>query len=272
MIFGTNLGEKSNIPLKNNSMDRTSEKHIFSLIWHKPEHPLSLFKPKGSLTIDDPDLYHRIQSILRLKEHNQFILFDQKNHIDVEITAISKKQIIVMVQETNRNKIYLPEIVCAMPLLKRESLESSMDTLTQLGASTIQLITTKKMHRSSLGSKEFERLQRIIWASAEQSKNFAFPTLNQPLPLETLLKPVDQKKNFTIFFDPQGEPASTLVAKIKSDTYTKLLLIIGPEGDLTQEEKKLLIHHNVTFAALTPTILRAEQAAALGLGLLRSIL
>ena len=45
---------------------------------------------------------------------------------------------------------------------------------------------------------------------------------------------------------------------------------VGPEGDLTQEEKDYLKQQGFVFCRLTPTVLRARQAVALGLGILRS--
>ena len=47
---------------------------------------------------------------------------------------------------------------------------------------------------------------------------------------------------------------------------------VGPEGDLTLEEKAYLKQLGFVFCALTPTVLRAQQAVALGLGVLRSYL
>ncbi len=48
--------------------------------------------------------------------------------------------------------------------------------------------------------------------------------------------------------------------------------MIGPEADLTATEKKQLKDLGVAFCALTPTILRACQAAALSGAIFRSIL
>jgi 16S rRNA U1498 N3-methylase RsmE len=47
-------------------------------------------------------------------------------------------------------------------------------------------------------------------------------------------------------------------------------MINGPEGDFTLEEKELLKKHNFIAAQLTPTILRAQQAVAISLGVVRS--
>ena len=48
------------------------------------------------------------------------------------------------------------------------------------------------------------------------------------------------------------------------------MLLIGPEGDLALQEKEL-VAGKMQFCALTPTILRASQAAALSIGIVRSV-
>ena len=44
--------------------------------------------------------------------------------------------------------------------------------------------------------------------------------------------------------------------------------MIGPEGDLTMQEKDLLKERDVQFLRLTPTVLRAQQAVAVSMGIL----
>jgi len=48
--------------------------------------------------------------------------------------------------------------------------------------------------------------------------------------------------------------------------------MIGPEGDLTAQEKELLKERGVQFLRLTPTILRAQQAVVVAMGIFRSLL
>ena len=48
--------------------------------------------------------------------------------------------------------------------------------------------------------------------------------------------------------------------------------MIGPEADLSTEEKNLLLKEYFSFVKLTPTVLRAYQAAGIALGIFRSLL
>ncbi len=89
------------------------------------------------------------------------------------------------------------------------------------------------------------------------------------------IHPVIDLKNWTgdatakkIFFDPEGMPLKELLATLNPEE--TLVGCTGPAGDLTHEEKSWLREQGFEFCALTPTVLRAEQALTVGLGVLRS--
>ncbi len=238
--------------------------HIFAL--HIQPVPEST--PGGTITISNKDFYFRIVTVLRLNAGAPLILFDHNHHLTCTIDEITKKDIRLTVNKRDENDRYSPEITCIVPLLKREALETLIDSLTQLGATTIQMTTTQKSHRTKLDQKEFDRLERIMIAAAEQSKNYNYPLLKK---VESLMNiPFDTAKTPTLFLDPEGDNCFALVSKLKSAPPQSITLIIGPEGDLTPQEKAFLVQKKVMFMALTPTILRAEQAAAVALGIMRS--
>ena len=89
---------------------------------------------------------------------------------------------------------------------------------------------------------------------------FSFPDLLAPIDLSEALS--RYSKVPLLFADPAGEA----LCPPKGDC----VLLVGPEGDLTATEKAL-IKQRATFFKLTPTILRAQTAAVLSVGMLRSL-
>jgi 16S rRNA (uracil1498-N3)-methyltransferase len=247
-------------------MKRNIDSHIFAL--HAPQHyqPLANYAQQKTITIIDKDFYFRLTTVLRLNVGESFIMFDHHHSMTCTLQTITKKEITISILNFSENKKYSPTITCCIPLLKREALETFADIATQLGATTIQLILTKKAHRSTLDTKDYERLQRVIYAAAEQSKNFSYPIVKAPIPLSNVAY------QHTLFFDPLGSSSFDIISSFASQQSSDITLITGPEGDLTEQEKEYLHSQNVIFMALTPTIMRAEQAAALGLGIFRSLL
>lgn len=247
-----------------------SQKHQFSLYVPGLSSLTAGLSKDQLFTLADPDLVHRIMVILRLAIGESLLIFDQKVQVMVIINAAQKNKLIQLKIESKKsNQVFQPDIVFLLPLLKKESLEAALYSLTEIGVSKIHLAITQKSQQRWT-PKEQERAQKIIIAAAEQSKNFAFPQLFSPLALDELCAQLEPA-SFKIFFDPAGRRLSECLELVQHAP-KQITLAIGPEGDLTEEEKELMHRRGFTFCALTPTVLRACQAAALSTGIFRSII
>ena len=163
-----------------------------------------------------------------------------------------------------------PTVIFFLPLLKRDALEAALYSLVELGASEIRLMRTQKTQRVWGGAKEFDRLRTIMIAAAEQSKQYITPTLHEPQLFDEIVKELDGTS--CLFFDPQGADLFPVLQKFRKNMPQTISLMIGPEADVTSDEKQLLQEHGATFCRLTPTILRAQQAVAVSLGIIRSLI
>ncbi len=237
-----------------------SSKHEFAL--HYAD--LAPVKSGTLVTISDPTLVHRMVTVLRLQKEDELILFDREQHVAVQIVVVGKKQLQIKLGDLQKNKILTPTITVLLPLLKREAFADAIYSCVELGANNIQLVTTSKTHKNWTGNKELEHAHKVMIAAAEQSKNFAYPQLQSPMALQEL-----GSSPHSYFFDPAGLPMQEIL-KNRFTQGDEITLMIGPEGDLTPQEKELLKSKGFIFCALTPTVLRAQQALALGLGAFRS--
>lgn len=221
--------------------------------------------------LTDTAMVQRIISILRLEIGESFIIFNKEVHAVATITnRVKNKSVTLIFDKKTANAVLKPHITLLLPLLKKDALETALYSLVELGANTIQLVTTAKSNQK-WSIKEHERAQRIIIAAAEQSKHFASPTLLMPSSLTQVLEKISPS-DVKICFDPAGLPLSVLFKDDQLKKSVSFILAIGPEGDFTPDEKNLFGQHNFSNYALTPTILRASQAAALGLGIIRSLI
>lgn len=248
-----------------------SNKHEFAIYF---ADLLKNYELNKVITLSDKDLCHRIVNILRLQIDEQFIVFDNKQNLLVEIIAITKKEIKVKVLRKDLNNTLSPKITMVVSVLKREAFEEAIYYCVEMGANIIQPVITDKSnnwltlrHFSEIG----ERLKRIIISAAEQSKNFKFPELEEPKKLGDYLDEIQNSTNNAkkIFFDAQGQNLSEIMGK--TNQVEELFLLIGPEGDLTPQEKENLKKAQFQFCSLTPTILRAQTAVGLALGMFRTL-
>jgi len=248
------------------------EQHEFAFFYPETTK-LGIEIPLGTMcAIDDRILCHRIMHVLRLTQGESFTLFDSHKHLECVLQEINERKLHAIVRAYECNVSFAPHITFMVPLLKKEAFEESIYTLTELGANAIQLIDTQKTQRTWGGQKEQERIERIMQAAAEQSKNFAYPSVSSPVSLQSAIGAIHRDAAIRVFFDPEGCSLNDVITSINTSLSTRIVLVIGPEGDLTADEKAYLNGHGFVFCQLTPTILRAQQAVTVSLGALRSLL
>lgn len=224
-------------------------------------------------TITDAELVHRLIVVLRFDKGDTCILFDRFHHITCMVLGVvPKKSITIEILSLDVNKQLTPSITWLLPILKREAFEEAVYACTELGAQEIQLIITDKAQRAWGGEKEMARLEKITIAAAEQSKHFSFPIIKPAISLPQALENYAYTNNTKIFFDASGTTCREVINKLSNTKPLSIIALNGPEGDLTMHEKELLRQQQFIFCALTPTILRSQQAVTVGLAILRSFL
>ena len=252
-------------------MHKTDEKHIFAVyVGH-------LFASQkiaagNSVQVTDPDVVHRIVTVLRMQIGQELILFDDTNHYQITIADIRKnKALTVMVSSVATNPKPNLEIHFVLPLLKKEALEEAIYSLTEIGVSTISLVVTSKSQKQ-LTDKEMARLHKVKVSAAEQSKYFALPDISKPVSWEKFCAQQDSVEPAALVFDPSGKPALELLLPLHQQKIKKITCLIGPEGGLISSETQMATQLGFKPCKLTATVLRAVQAAAVGAGLIATIL
>jgi len=256
-----------------NKIRKTSQsKHEFAFYIEDASSLIGSLEVGSEFRVDDRTICHRMDHVLRLSTDDTFFIFDREIHIKLQLQYTEKKRYITgIIQEKKKNIILKPTIEFWLPLLKRENFEAALYAIVELGAQSIKPIITEKSQHKFDTQKALARYQKIIISAAEQSKNFAFPRLENQIDLKDLATQKKYNNYNKIYFDPEGNSLFDMISQIKSTTYDKLILMVGPEGDLTKNEKIYLQENGFIFCKLTPTVLRAFQAVTVGLGAFRSL-
>ncbi len=243
---------------------KQQRKHLFALYYE------AIFDAMGAESkiydIEEKAFVQRMLSILRLSVGDTCIFFDREQHALVRLMSFEKRALRVEIESIQRNRIFKPMITYLLPVLKRDAFEQAVYFLVEAGVQDIRLIFAEKMQRKWGGQKELDRLQRIVIAAAEQSKNFAFPVLKAPMLLADQLENLLRSQRY--YGDPTGKPVFSIISQKAPDHVT---LTTGPEGDFSSQEKLILAQHSFQPISLTPTILRAETAAFCLSSILRSV-
>ena len=213
------------------------------------------------LTLSEETSKHCIQ-VLRMKTGEQLQLTDGKgNLITASISKANKKNCEVRVEEASNKKQATKKICIAISLLKNASrFEWFLEKATEIGVSEIMPLLC---HRTERQHFRFDRMHNILIAAMLQSRQTWLPVLQVPLAFEqTVTSSLYQKK--LIAHCREEEKNVLTEIQIGND----IQILIGPEGDFTEEEIQLSIKNNFLPITLGNTRLRTETAGIVAAALL----
>ena len=217
------------------------------------------------ITLVCDDLYHRFKHVVRFEQDDTCIIFNQTERITFMFSHLAgKNKIVGTWQNRQPNQRLIPEITFILPMLKIDALSDAIYSCAEVGITNIQLVTTAKT-QTPYSPKLFDKLQRVAVAAAEQSKMYAFPTILPPVKLDSWL--ATSRQGLCFHFDVTGVPFASWYKPVQADQ--SYYLLVGPEGDLTDDEKSLVATSGFQSCLLTSTVLRSVRSISLVTGLFR---
>ena len=152
----------------------------------------------------------------------------------------------------------LPEISVFLSIFKFDRLEWAIEKLTELGASRIVPMISRRTepHLAKAAEKRVERWRKLALEAAQQSRRTAAPQIMAP---ESMKKVLATANGCCIVLS-ETERSDSLKT-ILSECSPPISLAIGPEGGWTEDEIQLFMQNGWKTASLGTTILRAETAA-----------
>lgn len=206
-----------------------------------------------NMSLKDDQAHHGIK-VLRLKVGEQVLLLDGKGKkAKYEISELKKKEIIITEIETIETG-YESKIHLAVGKVKKDALSTILKQACELAVDKIYIYESSFSQNYSLN---LERLQKILISGIEQS-NFAFLPEIVEIKFDEL--PLQEYKQFIYFSSQTQSQVQTL-----NDLQT--LLVIGPEGGLSEDEEKTLSTKNHgSRLHLETAIMRSPTAVACAAG------
>ena len=220
---------------------------------------IRLFFPKSlslNLTakLDKPQS-HYISKVMRIKSNEIFSLFNSSGEWEAEIKEISKGIVEFNITKQLRQKENSKEIWLAFSPIKSNYFNFMIQKATELGVTKFMPII---FERSVVRKVNHNRLEKIIIEASEQSNRINVPMIEKCQNLKNLLS-YNKKKIELIFTDLNTENRKL---EIKKTTDKPICIIIGPEGDFSEKERKeILSFEGVKQIKINENILRSETAA-----------
>ncbi|XP_073146416.1 uncharacterized protein [Henckelia pumila] len=146
-------------------------------------------------------------------------------------------------------------VFAAFGTLKGGRADWLVEKCTELGASSVTPLLTK--HSLSISENRVDRLQRVILAASKQCQRLHEMILKPPVEVGELLQTVAQSK-LSFVAVAEATPILCTLKSLKREPAG--VMIIGPEGDFTNEELNAIREAGAFAVGLGPHRLRVETA------------
>ena len=195
--------------------------------------------------------------VLRMKENDNLLITDGKGFFyRAVLLQTNPKSCIVSIEEE------IPQLkewnfnlqIAFAPTKKLDRMEFFLEKATEVG---IDVISTLKCRYSERKEINVTRLEKIMVSAMKQSQKCRLPQFDEMIKFDEFIKKPFEGQKFIAHCYESPKSALTEICKKNTDT----LILIGPEGDFSEEEVAKAIEHGFIPISLGESRLRTETAA-----------
>jgi len=216
-----------------------------------------------------PDAEHLVR-VLRAEVGQLYEISDNSSLYLAEITNTRKSQIIFQIKE--QLALPAPEVHVTLlaALIKFDRFEWLLEKATELGVDVIQPIeATRTEHGlAKAAQKRLPRWEKIAQEASQQSRRVRLPLIEPAIRLDVSLQ-----VNATVRLFLDESPATPPILSQLPTTRSiddRVVLLLGPEGGWTDEERQKVLAADSLPCSLGHTILRAETAATAAVAIVKA--
>ena len=220
----------------------------------------SQFTVNTTVTLSD-DAFGHVVRVLRLKEGDCITFFNGEEAFQYSaiLCNVSKKSADANITERIENNTESPlNIHLGQGISRGDRMDFTLQKSVELGVNTITPLFTErcgvKLNAERLEKKR-QQWQKIVVSACEQSGRASVPIVAEPMHLEEWL--AQETSALKINLHPKAQH-SIMNLPIEN---TRVRLLVGPEGGLSDEEIAKANQHDFHDVLLGPRVLRTETAA-----------
>ena len=200
---------------------------------------------------------HYLRDVMRLKTGDKLSIFNTQGEWNAIIESYDKNETKIKIMEKVRDKDNEKNIWLGFSPIKQNPLNFVIQKGTELG---VQRFIPILSERTVVREINIERINKIIVEASEQSNRISVPEINKPELLKDFLSQFP--KNGSLIFCDINSNQNNLKNVLEKDIEGPICILIGPEGDFSENERKMIIDLNQTHSiSLAKNILKAETAA-----------
>lgn len=209
-----------------------------------------------SLELPESEAKHCTQ-VLRLQEGDTITITDGQGFFyEATLTVASKKKCRVRIDRTIEvEKLYPNHLHIAIAPTKRmERMEWWVEKATEIGIDEISFLNTQFSERRSIN---LERIEKKVISATKQSLKAHLPKINPMVDFHEFIKQNLKEQKFIAHCYPTEKE----LFKKALHPHTDTVILIGPEGDFSEEEVLMATDKGYIPITLGEARLRTETAA-----------
>ena len=223
-------------------------------------YPNSISKNTTSLLSKEHT--HYVANVMRLKRGSNINFFNQEGEWASEVIFLEKDRVEVKFLNKIKEPLKSSSIELAICLIKKNPMDIILQKATELGVSKITPIISE---RTEIKELNHDRAKKIVIEATEQSNQFIPPEISKTIKLKDFINQLNGSNK--LFFADINNKDRLKKEDIKDDNLKTLL--VGPEGDFTPDERKMILQNKNTISfSLSNNILRTETATISALSLI----
>jgi 16S rRNA (uracil1498-N3)-methyltransferase len=191
-------------------------------------------------------------NVLRMGAGAQLLVFDGiSGEWLAKVRDTAKKRMTLGIERQTREPESIPDVWLAFAPVKRAQTDWLIEKATELGAARLLPVITQ---RTIVERVRLDRLEAIAIEAAEQCGRTRVPQICEPVHLRRFVEGIDPGRRF-YFADESG--GDTLCSSFREGPG---VILVGPEGGFSEEERAFVLGAGACAISLGPRILRAETA------------
>jgi 16S rRNA (uracil1498-N3)-methyltransferase len=232
----------------------------------QPLHP-------GSEVLLPEQAGEHVARVLRMDRGHPLILFNgDGRECDAKLASLAKRTVtaqVLTVRDANREAPL--QLTLAQGVARGEKMDWILQKATELGAARIVPLVTERTEVKLDEERAERRLahwQSVIAGACEQSGRNVLPVIEPPQRLDRWLGGLGEvHAAVRLALLPEGDTALRNLPALENGA----LLVVGPEGGLSEHDITMLTHAGFLGLRLGPRVLRTETAGIAALAALQAL-
>jgi 16S rRNA (uracil1498-N3)-methyltransferase len=198
-------------------------------LFHVDNVPIEI----GQSYLIDGDNGHHLSRVLRIEPGQELLLSDGKGSWSrVRVSSLDKKSVSVTVLETGSQRALAITITVIQALTKGDRAKEAIELLTEAGVDVIiPWQSSRSIGRAEAG---IEKLQTTARESSKQSRRFWIPEVREVATTASVMGVIAAADLAIVLHESATMKFSDALMGLEG--ISSVVIVVGPEGGLTDEE------------------------------------